>query len=238
MTKHQKTNHRKMHKDKKRGEIGHEAAHHAITHPMLRAQIQQVDAYLKNQTYLIDHESRPLVDAIIDYYSYTKSVNLKNALNQSFSVDERQRLDRGTSTMILIDKILNQEKLINKLTAIPIEIAMVIAKFIELLDLTKLPSLARVSYVTILLDDLDLRLENLCCIDTRGIVKELKTWKTEIQPTILDKLPFRKWEYVSPEKCEQLELDVSKWIADFKLKLANLDIDELVPENPEFVGLV
>lgn len=192
-------------------------------HAVIRSQIQQIDRYLKHQIYLSDKDNRQLTQIIIDYYSEVDSFDLRSEIREILTTEDLKLFDRGTTAILLMEKLLNQAGLLSKLVKLPYQIAEVISKFIEMLDLIKLPIIAKRPYIQSMIDELIIKLDYLSYLDTAEIVNDILGWKTRLNPNKMNRIMFRRSEILSPKLCEQLELDLSKWIEAFKLKLVNID---------------
>lgn len=102
------------------------------------------------------------------------------------------------------------------LKELPVKSADYVANAIELMDLLKLRSVAKVEYIVPLLDDMYDILSKFPSIDTEyWSIVEIEGWRKEL----LDEKPSL---VLSEERCEKLEFDAARWLNDFRNKLKEL----------------
>ncbi|MHA2502332.1 MAG: hypothetical protein ACXAE3_05655 [Candidatus Kariarchaeaceae archaeon] len=102
------------------------------------------------------------------------------------------------------------------LKEIPGRVADYVANSIELIDLLKLRSVAKVEYIVPLLDEMFETLTNFPSISKdHWSITEINGWRSEL----LGEQPSK---VLPEEKCEKLEFDASRWLSDFRNKLKEL----------------
>jgi hypothetical protein len=193
---------------------------------LLRENVESIDQYFKYRMYLNPKNTDQLTALVLEYYRHFEN-DLQSNLKEIFSDEELKNLEKGEVVISLIDRIIKQTKKIEKLEELPYQIAEIIAKFIELMDLTQLPSIATYSYVESMLNKLDTLLNEVTYVEVDVILNEIVIWKKRISPNLINKLLFRKQEFLPSKLCEQLEIDVVKWIDIFKLKIVNLKNEDV-----------
>lgn len=97
-----------------------------------------------------------------------------------------------------------------KLKQLPEKTAEFVANIIELIDLLKLRSVARVEYIVPLLDDMYDDLQAFPGMNAEyWSVVEINGWRQEL----LGEQPSK---VLNEESCEKLEFDASRWLNDFR----------------------
>lgn len=103
-----------------------------------------------------------------------------------------------------------------ELKELPVKSADYVANAIELIDLLKLRSVAKVEYIVPLLDDMYNILINFPKIgEDHWSIIELNGWRK----TLLDEKPTM---VLSDEQCEKLEFDAVRWLNEFRRHLKEL----------------
>ena len=182
----------------------------------------QIETYFKENLYLNTEKTIDLSQVIQEMYLDT-DMEIPNDKAVSFTNNVTpQKIEENSSYTQLINIILAQARQIQELQTLPPQIAEAIAKFIELLDLTKMPSIATRTYVESLLNELAIILKSFDLPILGNILLEIEEWEKKIQPKFKDKIFSRKSIVISSELCEQLGLRVNGWIEEFKLKLVDI----------------
>jgi len=91
-----------------------------------------------------------------------------------------------------------------------------VANAIELIDLLKLRSVAKIEYIVPLLDDMYAILEDFPGLDKdHWSVVEVNGWRSEL-------LGEKPSKVLDEERCEKLEFDASRWLSDFRKQIKEL----------------
>lgn len=103
-----------------------------------------------------------------------------------------------------------------KLKELPVKSADYVANAIELIDLLKLRSIAKIEYIVPLLDEMYNILTNFPRIgEDHWCVVEIDGWRKNL----IDDKPSM---VLSDEECEKLEFDAVRWMNEFRRQLKEL----------------
>lgn len=130
----------------------------------------------------------------------------------------KERFPEGLRRLNLVEGLSeNQNGLeFKQLAELPVKSADYVASAIELIDLLKLRSLAKVEYIVPLIDELKSISKNFPNIgENHWIFTELEGWQAT--------LPLNNPGYLlSDEECEKLEFDAARWLNEFRRNLKEL----------------
>ena len=139
------------------------------------------------------------------------------------------RYPDGHEAVNLFDKLSRDLEHIGftTLVNVPVYVADYVSSAIELSDLLKLPNFSKVEYILPLLDELHL----ISCVFPRIGNKhwstiEINDWRQKLvvkRMGRIDKL-FRKKksDILQEDDCMEMELDVTRWLTNFRFQLKNL----------------
>jgi hypothetical protein len=191
----------------------------------LRRQLLFLNNYFEDQEYLKSNyaEEQEFIQMMVDLYDEGSNSDLITDINTGIGSSLLNTLKTGHEKMINLVTEIDSIRESRSFRNLPFQVAEVVTKFIELLDLTKLPSLASVHNVSMLLSELHIKIDAIEKLELPEITQGIDRWMKKINSiSLLEKIMGRSKKGLSGEQCLKLEEDVSKWLELFKIKLSKL----------------
>jgi len=128
----------------------------------------------------------------------------------------KEKFPEGLRRLDLVDGVGEQLPRMGTMTDLPAKATDFVAEAIELVDLLKLRSIAKIEYIVPLLDEIIATLDDFPTIpEDHFSVVEAKGWRDQL-------LADKPGKILDEDSCEKLEFDASRWLADFRKKLKEL----------------
>lgn len=163
---------------------------------------------------------RQLKACINDVYKARMSLEKQGFDIQAFIQREKleEKYPEGLRRLDLAEGLADESDTLEfkQLKEMPTKVSDYVANAIELIDVLKLRSIAKVEYIVPLLDDMYDILKSFPMLgEDYWSVVEISGWRKEL----LNEKPSKVLDETA---CEKLEFDASRWLNDFRKKLKEL----------------